>query len=149
MHKSEELLDAGTLLYKELSKLGISSLSSGYGLMSEDQKYVTYYVTDPSTGETMPIPMATPHTETKEMRLIGENWKKQEPFLTQELTAQETIAHQTFIAERSTNFQYSAAELLTLSPERLVLHNFNFKQGYLLIVWKFKIRLNNFIVFFQ
>ena len=40
MHKSDELLEAGELLYKELSKLGIGSLTSGYGLMDEKEKIV-------------------------------------------------------------------------------------------------------------
>ena len=42
--------------------------------------------------------------------------------------------HQTFIAERSTNFPLNAAQLIAISPAKLFLHNFYFKEGYLLIV---------------
>jgi hypothetical protein len=38
MQKTDELLEAGELLYKELSKLGITSLTSGYVLMNKDEK---------------------------------------------------------------------------------------------------------------
>ena len=47
---------------------------------------------------------------------------------------QETIAHQTFIAERSIDFDITPEQLVAISPERLALQTFNFKQGYLLIV---------------
>ncbi len=134
MQKTDELLEAGGLLYQELSKLGIGSLTSAYGLMDEKEKIVWYYYASPEDGSTMSEPMGTPCTETQTMRSITTSWKKQEPYHVIELDPQETIDHQTYIAECSTDFPYNAAELISFSPERLVLQTFNFKQGYLLNV---------------
>jgi signal transduction histidine kinase len=132
MHKTDELREAGGVLYQELAKLGIVSLTSAYSLMDEDAKIVWYYYASPADGAIMSEPMGTPYTETQPMRSITASWEKQEPYHIVELDSRETIAHQTFIAERSTNFPYTAAELISFSPEELKLHTFNFKQGYLL-----------------
>ena len=134
MQKTDELLEAGELLYKELSKLGIASLTSGYVLMDQDEKTGWNYLVNPDDGSIMSKPVGIPHTETKVMRSITSSWKKHKAFNITELDPKETIDHQTFIAERSTNFAYSAAELISFSPGRLMVQTFNFKQGYLLIV---------------
>ncbi len=134
MHKTDELRAAGRVLYQELAKLGIVSLTSAYSLMDEGEKIVWYYYADPADGSIMPEPMGTPCSETQPMRSLTASWKKQEPYHIVELDSQETIDHQTFIAERSLNFPYTAAELISFSPEELKLHTFNFKQGYLLLV---------------
>lgn len=143
MQKTDELLEAGGLLYKELSNLGIVSLTSGYVLMDEEEKIGWNYDASPADGSIMPEPLGIPHDETKVMRSITKSWKNQEPFQIIKLDPQETIDHQTFIAERSTNFPYTAAELISFSPERLVLYTFNFKQGYLLIVGGAKAKLTD------
>jgi ketosteroid isomerase-like protein len=134
MQKTDELLEAAGLLYKELFNLGIPSLTSGYVLMDKDGKIGWNYDSSPEDGSIMSEPLGIPHKETKVMRSITASWKKQEPFHVIELNPQETIDHQTFIAERTPNFPYTTAELLSFSPERLVLHTFNFKEGYLLMI---------------
>jgi len=139
MHKSDELKEAGELLWNELARLGIESLSSGYVLMDKEEKIGWIYAPNPATGK-IAEPMGCMHTETKEMLKVLSYWKKQEPFSIVEMNEQETIAHQTFIAEKSlatdgTIIHWITAEqLIALSPKRLFLHNFNFKQGYLMIV---------------
>jgi hypothetical protein len=82
----------------------------------------------------MPVPVIIPHNETIHMQQVVENWKKCNPFIIVEMDEEATIKHQTFIAERSTNFPLSAAELIAISPAKLFLHNFYFKDGYILIV---------------
>ena len=139
MHKSDELLEAGELLYRELSKLGIPSLTAGYVLMDEEEKIGWNYTASPADGKIAPLPVGIPHTETSVMKSVAASWKKQEPYYFIELDAQETIAHQTYIAEHSINFPYTAAELISFSPGKIVLHSFNFKQGYLLIVGSAKL----------
>ncbi|MEO7488426.1 MAG: hypothetical protein ABIU77_15045, partial [Ferruginibacter sp.] len=139
MHKSDELMEAGELLWHELKKLDIPSLSSGYGLIDDEEKIGWIYAPNPATGK-IAEPLGCLHTETKEMLAVLASWKKQEILSVIEMDEQETIAHQTFIAERSFNLdgtisQWITAEhLIALSPKRLFLHNFNFKQGYLMIV---------------
>ena len=93
----------------------------------------------PLTGK-IHEPLGLVHTETNEMRKVLSSWKKKEPLSIIEMNEQETIAHQTFIAENGlqkdgTNSHWITAEqLIALSPKRLSLQNFNFNQGYLMIV---------------
>jgi hypothetical protein len=139
MHKSDELKEAGELLWNELSKLGIESLSSGYVLIDQEEKIGWIYAPSPASGK-IENALGVFHTETKEMQQVLLCWKKQEPMSVVEMNEQETIAHQTFIAEKSllengNIAQWITAEqLIALSPKKLYLHNFNFKQGYLMIV---------------
>ena len=132
MHNSDELHEASKVLYQELAKLGFASMVSAFSLMSEDEKTVWYYFSNAEDGATTSVPMGTPCTETQPMRALAASWKKQETYHIVELDARETIAHQTFIAERSINAPFTAAELISFSPKELKLHSFNFKQGYLL-----------------
>jgi signal transduction histidine kinase len=133
MHKSDELLEAGELLFNELSKLGIESLTAGYVLMDEEGKLGFNYTANSSSNK-IPHPSIIPHNETKELQNVVANWKKQERFYVVEMNEEETIKHQTFVADRSINFPLNAEQLIAISPKRLFLHNFYFKQGYLLIV---------------
>ncbi|PWK17772.1 ATP-binding protein [Xanthomarina spongicola] len=134
MHKSEELHETGSILFQELSKLGIEKLTTGYVLFDEEEKIGWSHSIDPRTGKIMNAPVGLRQTETKVMKDITNSWKKQEPFLILQLDEIETIRHQTFMAERTINFPMTVKQLLAISPKRLVVHTFNFKQGYLLLV---------------
>ncbi|WP_432410504.1 ATP-binding protein [Rasiella sp. SM2506] len=134
MHTSEELKEAGALLYQELSKLGIQNLITGYVLFDETATMGWNYGVNPMDGSIRPEPVGMNHTTTKVMKAIASSWKKQDPLLVIQLNEEETIKHQTFIADESIGFPISKEKLLSISPERLVVHTFNFKQGYLLIV---------------
>jgi len=134
MQKTDEMLEAGGLLYKELTNLGIPSMTSGYALMDEEGKIDWQYMVSPEDGTIYPEPLGVPRDGSKVMRSLTVSWQKQEPFHVIELNPQETIAHQTYIADTTINFHFTAAELISFSPERLVLHTFNFRQGYLLMV---------------
>ena len=134
MHTSEELTEAGALLYQELSKLGIQNLTTGYTLFDDTATIGWNYGVNPMDGSIRHKPVGMNHTTTKVMKAIAASWKKQEPLLVIQLNEKETIKHQTFIAEKSIGFPISKEKLLSISPERLVVHTFNFKQGYLLIV---------------
>jgi len=107
--------------------------------MDEEEKIGWTYAPNPATGK-INEPLGLVHTETSEMRKVLSSWKKKEPLSIIEMNEQETIAHQTFIAENGlqkdgTNSHWITAEqLIALSPKRLSLQNFNFKQGYLMIV---------------
>ena len=48
MHNSDELIEAGELLWHELRKLGIESLSSGYVVMDKDEKIGWTYAPNPA-----------------------------------------------------------------------------------------------------
>jgi signal transduction histidine kinase len=134
MHKSDELLQAGEILFLEMQKLGIESLTAGYVLIDKEGKNGFNYTPHPGTKKIMPMPVIIPHDETRQMQQVVEHWKKGNPFFIVEMDEEETIEHQTFIAERSTNFPLTAAQLIAISPSKLFLHNFYFKQGYVLIV---------------
>ncbi|WP_179345523.1 ATP-binding protein [Winogradskyella ursingii] len=134
MQKSDELLEAGELLYNELKKLGIDNLTTGYVLFNADAKIGYSYGVNPVDGSIRDFPVEMPHNETSIMKSIVKSWKNEESSLIIELNEEETIKHQTFIAERSKNFPISAEKLLAISPERLKIHTFNFKQGYLLLI---------------
>lgn len=134
MYKSEELTAVGELLYRELSKLGLQNLATGYVLFDETETMGWSYGVNPLNGSIRHDPVGMKHIETRVMKTILRSWKKQDPFLVIKLNPEETIRHQTFMAEETINFPISKEQLLAISPERLVIHTFNFKQGYLLIV---------------
>ncbi|HSN08615.1 MAG TPA: hypothetical protein VLS85_06240, partial [Hanamia sp.] len=134
MQKSEELLEAGELLCNEMNRLGIHSLTSGYVLFDADENIGWNYTPNPGTGKIMPTSVGIFHRETDELRTVLEYWKSKKLFSVIEMDEEQTIRHQKFIAERSINFPLSVNELLAISPKRLVLHNFNFKEGYIMIV---------------
>ena len=134
MQKSNELLEAGELLWNEITKLGIDCFTSGYVLMDDKEDIGWNYTPNPSTGKILEQAIGIPHKQTPPMRKIVAEWKKQEPLCVIELTRKQTIAHQTFVAEKGINFPFSAKQLVEISPKEIVLHTFNFKQGYLLIV---------------
>ena len=134
MQSSDELTEAGALLYHELSKLGIQNLTTGYTLFDKTATIGWNYGVNPMDGSIRHRPVGMNHTTTKVMKAIASSWKKQEPLLVIQLNEKETIKHQTFIADESIGFPISKEKLLSISPERLVVHTFNFKQGYLLIV---------------
>lgn len=134
MHHSDELLEAGEIIFVEMQKLGIESLTAGFVLMDKEGKNGLNYTPHPGTKKIMPVPVIIPHNETIHLQQVVENWKNGHPFFIIEMDEVETIKHQTFIAERSTHFPLTAAELIAISPARLVLHNFYFREGYVLIV---------------
>ncbi|MDE3740430.1 sensor histidine kinase [Maribacter polysaccharolyticus] len=134
MQKSSELLEAGELLWNEITKLGIECFTSGYVLMDENEDIGWNYTPNPSTGKILDQAIGIPHQQTPPMRKILAGWKKEEPLSVIELTKKQTIAHQTFVAEKGINFPFSAKELVEISPKEIVIHAFNFKQGYLLII---------------
>ncbi len=139
MHKSDELLEAAEILFVEMQKLDIESLTAGYVLIDKEEKNGLNYTPNPSTKKILPLPIIIPHNETIHLQQVVENWKKGNPFFIVEMDEDETIKHQTFIAERSTNFPLSAAQLIAISPAKLFLHNFYFKEGYVLIVGGIKL----------
>jgi signal transduction histidine kinase len=133
MHKSDELLEIGVLLFQEVSKLGINIFNCGYVLMDDDAKIGWNYGVNPGDGSIRPLPTGIPQSGTKVLEAITESWEKQEPLLLIELDPEETLEHQAYMAENMLNFSLTKEQLLALSPERLVIHTFNFKHGYLLL----------------
>ena len=134
MQKSSELLEAGELLCNEITKLGIDCFTSGYVLMDDKEDIGWNYTPNPSTGKILGQPIGIPHKQTPPMRKIIAGWKKQDPLCVIELTKKQTIAHQTFVAEKGIDFPFSVKELVEISPKEIVIHAFNFNQGYLLII---------------
>ena len=142
MHKTDELLDAAELIYKELSTLGISSMNVSYAFVDEQEKTGSYYSVNPVDGKTLPFPFVFPHTETKVMRSLLSSWKKQEQFNVIELDEEETLTHQTYIGEHiqlvikknNQAIPFSVDAFLAVSPKKAVIYNFNFPQGYIFII---------------
>ena len=142
MHKTNELLDAGELVYKELSALGINNMNISYAFVDEEEKYASYYSVNPVDGRIPPFPFVFPHTETEVMRSLLSSWKKQEPFGVIELDEAASIKHQTYIGEHiyglikknKIDIPFSVEAFLEISPKTAVIYSFNFKQGYLFII---------------
>ncbi len=95
MHKTDELLDAAELLYKELLGLGITSMAVSYAFIDEEKKSASYYGINPVNGKIPSFPFVFPHTETEVMRSILSSWKKKEAFNVMELDQEATLKHQT------------------------------------------------------
>ena len=64
MLKSDELIQAGELLWHELRKLGIESLSSGYVVIDKDEKIGWTYAPNPATGK-IHEPLGLVHAESQ------------------------------------------------------------------------------------
>ncbi len=142
MHQTNELLDTGELLYKELTILGINSLSVTYSIMSDDEDFALYYGINPIDGKVGAKPFVFPHTETPVMRDILVAWKKQEAIHSIELNEAATLHHQTYIGEHilagikknKLDMPFSVEAFLAVSPKKAFINTFNFKQGYLFII---------------
>src|SRR5687767_10618967 len=142
MHKTDELLDAAELIYKELSALGITSMNVSYAFVDKQEKYGSYYSVNPVDGKTLPFPFVFPHTETEVMRSLLSSWKKQEPFNVIELNEEATLKHQTYIGEHiqklikknNADIPFSVQAFLEVSPKKAVIYNFNFAQGYIFVI---------------
>jgi signal transduction histidine kinase len=138
MQRSEELLEAGELLYKELTGLGIQSLAINYSFIDAKEENSYAYGINPVDGKLPPKPVLIPLTETDPMRLILSSWKKQQPVFRLELNEEDTLTHQTWIANilyeyfKSVELPFSREDFLTYhSPKNIVLYAFNFKEGYI------------------
>ncbi|MDZ4711407.1 MAG: hypothetical protein SGI89_03675, partial [bacterium] len=137
MHKTDELLDAAELLYKELTSLEITSMAVSYAFVNEQEKNALYCGINPVDGKIPPIPFVFPHTETHVMRSILSSWKKQEAFYVIELDEKATLTHQTWVGEHiqttfaKNNIPFSVEEFLAISPQTAVIYSFHFTQGYL------------------
>ena len=140
MHKTDELLDAAELVYKELTSLEITSMAVSYAFVNEQEKNALYYGINPVDGKIPPIPFVFPHTETHVMRSILSSWKKQEAFYVIELDEKATLTHQTWVGEHiqttfaKNNIPFSVEEFLAISPQTAVIYSFHFTQGYLFII---------------
>ena len=137
MHKTDQLLDAAELVYKELTLLGITSMAVSYAFVNEQEKNALYYGINPVDGKIPPVPFVFPHTETDVMRSILSSWKKQETFYVIELDEKATLKHQTWVGEHiqttfaKNNIPFSVKAFLAVSPKTAVIYAFHFAQGYL------------------
>ncbi len=142
MHKTDELLDAAELLYKELTGLGITSMNVSYAFVDDEEKYASYYSLNPVVGKIPPFPFVFPHAETEVMRSILSSWKKQESFNVIELDQEATLKHQTWvgehiqatITENNIAIPFSVEAFLAISPQTAVIYTFHFTQGYIFII---------------
>ncbi len=142
MHKTDQLLGAAELLYKELTGLGINSMAITYAIMAGDEKSAAYYSINPVDGKINPVPFDAPHTETEVMRSILSSWKKRETFSKLVLDEEATLRHQTYIAgilqayfnEHNFDYNFSVEAFLAVSPKKAVIYAFNFSQGYIFII---------------
>ncbi len=142
MHKTDELREAAELLAKELTGLGIESITVCYVLVNEKDKTGAYYGVNPIDGKIQAQPTIMPHTETKVMRALWASWLKQEPVHFIALDLKASIAHQTYIgkliasafAAQGIAPEFTVEGFLSESPERVHIYSLNFKQGYLFLV---------------
>ncbi|MEP7267856.1 MAG: nuclear transport factor 2 family protein, partial [Saprospiraceae bacterium] len=140
MHKTDELLDAGELVYKELTGLGITSMAVSYAFVNEEEKNALYYGINPVDGKIPPIPFVFPHIQTEVMRSILSSWKKQDSFNVIELDEEATLKHQSWVGGHiqttfaKNNIPFSVEEFLAVSPQTAVIYTFNFNQGYIFII---------------
>ena len=103
-------------------------------LIDEDEKMGWNYGVNPSNGQIIPKPVGVPLTEKKEIRSIIEAWKRQEPIHVKHLDPQETIIHQSYMADHAVNFAIIKREITFHHTGKIGDNTFNFKQGYLIIV---------------
>ncbi|MGZ3776419.1 MAG: hypothetical protein ACXVI9_02105, partial [Mucilaginibacter sp.] len=142
MHKTDQLLDAAELLYRELTGLGIKSMAITYAIMAGDEKTAAYYSINPVDGKLNPVPFDLSHTETEVMRSILSSWKKRETVSKLVLDEEATLKHQTYIAgivqahfaENNFDQPFSVEAFLEISPKKAVIYAFNFAQGYIFII---------------
>ncbi|MGL6267009.1 MAG: nuclear transport factor 2 family protein, partial [Chitinophagaceae bacterium] len=67
MYNSDELLEAGEIIFIEMQKLGIESLTAGYVLMDREGKNGLNYTPNPLTKKIFSLPVIIPHNETIHM----------------------------------------------------------------------------------
>jgi signal transduction histidine kinase/DNA-directed RNA polymerase subunit N (RpoN/RPB10) len=143
MHNSEGLYDTAEILYKELSKLGIESSSSGFGLVDEKANCVSFYGINPADGKIIRYANRVPIIkQSKPIQSFFSSWKKQETSHIIELNKKETLEHETFVAkcalasfkEYGIEAPFTIEDWLANSPKEVKLHFFNFQQGCIYII---------------
>ena len=79
MQKSDELAETASLLFKQISHLGIETWTSGFNIWQNNDQSFTGYNPTPSGGITAPYQI--PSTEDSFFRTIYEAKKREEDFL--------------------------------------------------------------------
>ena len=129
MHKSEELRDAATLLYKELRNLGIEKfINCGYVLIDEENNVQNAWMTH--TDGTV--------REVHQMPLTGDDimderyakWKKKVPIFKQKVGGEKLRKHNAFASGQNETEMAPQNKLLDL-PDPTVFYFGNFSEGYL------------------
>ncbi len=129
MQKSEELKEAATLLYKELSSLNIGNLfNCGYVLVDEKNKLQHAWMThqDGTIRESHNMPLVG----DKIMNERYAHWKKGTRLLKQKAEGKTLRSHLAFVAKANTinvSRGTSAAKL----PDPVFFYSGNFPDGYL------------------
>ena len=143
MHNTDGLYDTAEILYKELSKLGIESSSSGFGLVDEKEKRISFYGINPTDGKIIRYANRVPIIKgSKPIHSFFSDWKKQATSHIRELSKKETVEHETYVAkcalasfkEYGIKAPFTIEEWLASSPKEVKLHFFNFRQGCIYII---------------
>jgi hypothetical protein len=78
MHKSNELADVATLLFKQVSDLGIKTWTTGFNIWSDDNNYYTDYITNPLGGfiepYTIDVTKSVVFTQMSEAKKRGDDF---------------------------------------------------------------------------
>ncbi len=133
MQHSEELKDAASLLFQQVSVLGIHSWTSGFQLWDKDQKAVTVWT---CTEGVMVPPFIMPATEETSMIHILEAAKRGEILYVEEMGGEALENHYKYMASLPSTkaaFESIAAEAIEL-PAFQIFHAAYFSYGFLLFI---------------
>ncbi|WP_282135363.1 sensor histidine kinase [Seonamhaeicola maritimus] len=131
MHKSEELIDTATLLYKELADLGIPPFSTGFVLVDEKNSKQEVWFSAPG-GDGYMERFFLPLTGDSVLDERYRNWKNKEPIYHERVEGERLIEHLKFVS--SFFGTREAEEQAQKFPEAIVFYCSYFKEGYLHIL---------------
>ncbi|MEO6356088.1 MAG: hypothetical protein ABIU77_28060, partial [Ferruginibacter sp.] len=133
MQHSEELKDAASLLFQQVSVLGVHSWTSGFQLWDKDQKAVTVWT---CTEGVMVPPFNMPATEETAMIHILEAAKSGELLYVEEMDGEALENHYKYMVSLPSTkaaFESIAAEGIEL-PAFQIFHAAYFSYGFLLFI---------------
>jgi hypothetical protein len=134
MQRSDELIDAASLLFRQLQDLGVKSWSSGFNIWQDDGRSATINMCNPDG--TIATPYHLPHTEDIFFKRICEARQKGDELLVMETGGKEL--------EETYNYMFSLPEVKKVLgamedtgfqiPTFQVNHCAFFSQGYLMFI---------------
>ncbi|WP_075352510.1 sensor histidine kinase [Algoriphagus marinus] len=131
MKKSEELIDTASLLYRELSSLGIEPYSTGFVLVDELNEKQEVWFSAPG-GKNYMNKFFLPLTGDPVLNERYHNWKNKEPIYHEKVGGKKLIKHLQFVSQFFGTRE--AEEQAQVFPQIVFFYCGYFPQGYLHIL---------------
>ncbi len=130
MHKSEEMADASSLLFKELRSFGVQPFTCGFEFIDQLAGVVNGWIVSPEGNIIRDFFMYPINGDPVGIRRY-KSWKQKEVFFKDVVKGKANREHGEFIFK---HFNESFKHVTLNFPEEVVFYTFNFSHGWIIIV---------------